>query len=97
MSATEPASRLTCCPDARHKCGCARVPAAQVVGGRHDQSVIVRVRGERAVDGRATAAALVALGIRTGDVTLVSGTRSRTKIVDIPDAALMRFEDLRDS
>jgi len=56
------------------------------VGGAHDGALVVRVH-ERAVDGRATAAALTALaaafGVRPQAVTLVSGAASRTKIVDV--------------
>ena len=69
------------------------------VGGRHSDALIVRVR-ERAVDGKATTAALtalaVALDVRPTDVVLVRGTRSRTKIVDVPDTAATRFEQLLD-
>lgn len=71
-----------------------------IVGGRHEQSVVVRVR-EHAAEGKATAAALVALAkalnVRAEDVKLVSGARSRTKIVDIPDAVAARFQDLCDA
>lgn len=71
-----------------------------LVGGRHEDSLVVRVR-ERATQGKATAAALAALatalGIHVGDVTLVSGARSRTKVVDIPEAVEARFADLRDA
>jgi uncharacterized protein len=56
------------------------------VGGAHDGALVIRVH-ERAVDGRATAAALTALaaafGVRPQAVTLVSGAASRTKIVDV--------------
>ena len=56
------------------------------VGGEHAGALIVRV-GARAVDGKATEAALAAVagvfGVRRSDVRLVSGTSSRTKIVDI--------------
>jgi uncharacterized protein YggU (UPF0235/DUF167 family) len=56
------------------------------VGGAHDGALVVRVH-ERAVDGRATAAALTALaaafGVRPQAVTLVSGAASRTKIVNV--------------
>lgn len=57
-----------------------------VVGGAHDGLLVVRVAA-RAVDGKATDAALAALagafGVRRRDVTLVSGTTSRTKVVDV--------------
>ena len=59
------------------------------VGGEHDGALVVRV-GERAVDGRATAAALAAVaaafGVRRQAVTLVAGATSRRKIVDVPGA-----------
>jgi len=55
------------------------------VGGEHDGALIVRVSA-RAVDGKATEAALAAVadsfGIRRSAVRLVSGASSRTKIVD---------------
>jgi uncharacterized protein len=56
------------------------------VGGEHDGALVVRVSA-RAVDGKATEAALAAVaasfGVRRGCVRLVSGASSRTKIVDI--------------
>src|ERR1700679_1495737 len=56
------------------------------VGGEHDGALIVRVSA-RAVDGKATEAALTAVadsfGVRRSAVRLVSGASSRTKIVDI--------------
>jgi uncharacterized protein len=56
------------------------------VGGEHDGALVVRVSA-RAVDGKATAAALAAVaaafGVRPHAVTLVSGAASRTKIVDV--------------
>jgi len=58
-------------------------------GGEHDGALVVRV-SERAVDGQATAAALTAVasafGVRRDAVTLVAGTTSRTKIVDVAGA-----------
>lgn len=60
------------------------------VGGSYDGALVVRVR-ERAVDGKATAAALRALadalGVPAREVALVSGATSRTKVVDLPDQA----------
>jgi uncharacterized protein len=68
------------------------------VGGLHDGALVVRV-SERAVDGRATAAALAALasalGLRPRQVTLVSGATSRTKVVEIPDEAAAAYDALR--
>jgi uncharacterized protein YggU (UPF0235/DUF167 family) len=56
------------------------------VGGEHAGALVVRV-GARAVDGKATEAALAAVagafGVRRGAVRLVSGATSRTKVVDI--------------
>lgn len=56
------------------------------VGGEHAGALVVRVSA-RAVDGRATQAALTALaeafGVRRYDVTLVTGRASRTKVVDV--------------
>jgi uncharacterized protein YggU (UPF0235/DUF167 family) len=56
------------------------------IGGEQAGALVVRVSA-RAVDGKATEAALAAVagafGVRRGDVTLVSGASSRTKIIDI--------------
>jgi uncharacterized protein len=56
------------------------------VGGRHGDALVVRVSAP-AVDGRATDAMLAALagafGVRRREVRLVSGTTSRTKIVEV--------------
>jgi uncharacterized protein YggU (UPF0235/DUF167 family) len=66
-----------------------------VVGGAHDGALVVRV-AERAVDGRATEAALAAVaaafGVRRRQVTLISGPTSRTKVVEVEggDAAALR-------
>jgi uncharacterized protein YggU (UPF0235/DUF167 family) len=58
------------------------------VGGEHDGALIVAVSA-RAVDGQATEAALAAVadafGVRRRCVTLVTGTTSRTKVIDIVD------------
>ena len=55
-------------------------------GGEQAGALVVRVSA-RAVDGKATAAALAAVaaafGVHRSAVTLVSGASSRTKIVDI--------------
>jgi uncharacterized protein len=59
------------------------------VGGEHDGALVVRV-GEPAADGGATAAALAAVAAAFGagrrSVTLVAGTRSRVKILDVQGA-----------
>jgi uncharacterized protein YggU (UPF0235/DUF167 family) len=56
------------------------------VRGEHDGALVVRVAA-RAVDGRATEAALAAVaeafGVRRPAVTLVTGATSRTKVVDV--------------
>jgi len=56
------------------------------VGGEHGGALIVQVSA-RAVDGKATEAALAAVadsfGVRRSAVRLVSGASSRTKIIDI--------------
>jgi Uncharacterized conserved protein len=60
------------------------------VGGSHDGALVIKV-GAQAVDGQATAAALQALakalGVPRRAVVLVNGATSRTKVVDVPDAA----------
>jgi hypothetical protein len=59
------------------------------VGGEHDGALVVRVSA-RAVDGKATAAALAAVaaafGVRRPAVTLVAGAASRRKLVDVAGA-----------
>lgn len=56
------------------------------VGGAYGDALVVRVAA-RAVEGKATEAALravaVALGVRRRDVRLVSGVTSRDKVVEI--------------
>ena len=63
------------------------------VGGRWGEEDVLAVSvGARAVNGAATAAVCAAVaaafGVRTRDVTLVAGERSRTKVleVDVADA-----------
>lgn len=55
----------------------------------------------RPVDGKATEAALMALaqafGLPARELTLVTGTTSRTKIVDIPGDHAGRLQELLDS
>jgi uncharacterized protein len=55
-------------------------------GGEHDGALVVRVSA-RAVDGKATEAALAtvakAFGVRRSAVSLVSGATSRTKVIDV--------------
>jgi uncharacterized protein YggU (UPF0235/DUF167 family) len=59
------------------------------VGGEHDGALVVRV-SERAIDGRATAAALAAVaaafGVRRQAVMLVAGKSNRTKVMDVAGA-----------
>jgi uncharacterized protein len=68
-----------------------------LVGGSYDGALVVRVSAPP-VDGRATAAALAALaaalGLRPREVTLVTGATSRTKVVEIPDAAAAAYAAL---
>ncbi len=68
-----------------------------LVGGSHDGALVVKV-SERAVDGRATEAALQALAkalqIPRRDARLVSGATSRTKIVEVPDDCRTRITEL---
>ena len=56
------------------------------VGGSHDGALVVRVV-PRAVDGRATEAALAAVaaafGVPRRAVTLVTGGTARTKVVEV--------------
>jgi hypothetical protein len=67
------------------------------VGGNHAGALVVRVR-ERAVDGRATEAALTAvadaLSVPRRTVTLLTGATTRTKTLDIPDADPARLDQL---
>jgi uncharacterized protein len=60
--------------------------ARTVVGGTYDRALVVRV-AERAENGRATAAALAAvadaLSVPRGAVTLVRGTTSRRKLLEV--------------
>jgi uncharacterized protein YggU (UPF0235/DUF167 family) len=68
------------------------------VGGQHDGALVVRVTA-RAVDGRATAAALAAIadafGVRRHAVTLVAGAASRRKIVEVTGADPAVLDRLR--
>jgi uncharacterized protein YggU (UPF0235/DUF167 family) len=59
------------------------------VGGERDGALVVRVSA-RPVDGHATEATLVAVaaafGVRRRAVTLVAGTSSRTKVIEVEGA-----------
>ena len=59
------------------------------VGGEHGGALIVRVSA-RAVDGKATEAALAAMaaafGVCRRDVTLIAGATARSKIVEVDGA-----------
>ncbi|MFC4589863.1 DUF167 domain-containing protein [Sphaerisporangium corydalis] len=61
--------------------------ARAFVGGAYGEDAIVVRVNVRAVDGRATEAALRAVadafGVRRADVRLVTGTTSRDKVVEI--------------
>ena len=67
------------------------------VGGNHDGALVVRVR-ERALDGRATEAALIAvaeaLSVPRRTITLLTGATTRTKTLDIPTADLATLDRL---
>jgi uncharacterized protein YggU (UPF0235/DUF167 family) len=67
------------------------------VGGEHDGALVVRVAA-RAVDGKATDAALAAVaqafGVRRSSVVLVTGATSRTKVVDVDGADQERLRAL---
>jgi uncharacterized protein len=67
------------------------------VGGEHAGALVVRVSA-RAVDGKATEAALAAVGaafgVRRDQVTLVAGASSRTKVVDVADGDPAVLADL---
>jgi hypothetical protein len=58
------------------------------VGGSYGDTLVVAVQA-RAVDGKATEAALQALAaalkVRRRDIRLVTGVASRTKVVELPD------------
>lgn len=65
------------------------------VGGSYDGALVVSVQ-ERAVDGKATEAALravaEAVGCKRRAVSLISGGSRRTKVVELPDGC---EEDVR--
>jgi uncharacterized protein len=67
-------------------------------GGEHDGALIVRVSA-RAVDGKATEAALAtvasAFAVPRRAVTLITGATSRTKIVEVAGAAKETLDRLR--
>jgi uncharacterized protein YggU (UPF0235/DUF167 family) len=67
------------------------------VGGHHDEALVVRV-SERAVNGRATAAAVALVaaefGVSRSSVTVVAGARSRVKILDVAGADPATLERL---
>ena len=64
--------------------------ARTIVRGRHGDALVVSVTA-RAVDGKATEAALravaAAFGVRRRDVILVTGAASRDKVVEISGEA----------
>jgi uncharacterized protein len=64
--------------------------ARTAIGGRHGDALVVSVTA-RAVDGKATEAALRAVAeafdVRRRDVSLVTGATSRDKVVEIDGAA----------
>ena len=73
------------------------------VGGVHGEALVIKVAA-RAVEGKATEAALralaAALGVRRRDIVLVSGATSRDKVVEVAgDVAQVtaKLEQLRSS
>ncbi|HET8665674.1 MAG TPA: DUF167 domain-containing protein [Nocardioides sp.] len=70
------------------------------VGGAYGDALVVKV-AVPAEAGRATEAALQALadalGVRRREVSLVSGSTHRTKVVEIPDTAADAYRALRAS
>lgn len=68
------------------------------MGGRYGESALVVAVQVPAVDGRATRAALKALaealGIPSREVTLVSGAKSRTKLVEVSGDHSERLQQL---
>ena len=75
--------------------------ARERVGGHYGNGALVVAVSARAVEGKATEAALTAVasafGVRRADVTLVTGRTSRDKVVQIegPDQGFAaRLEDL---
>jgi len=88
----QPPSRITAVTARRHTGG-VRITirvrpgsAHPAIGGERAGALIVGVSA-RAVDGKATEAALTsvasAFGVRRSAVTLIAGTSSRTKIVEV--------------
>jgi len=67
------------------------------VGGRRDGDLVVAVTAP-AVDGRATEAALSAVAqafdVRRRDVRLLSGLRSRRKVLDVTGASAQTLDRL---
>ena len=78
--------------------GAARAGVGGAYGAETDSPALVVRVTERAVDGRATAAALRAVAkafdVRQADVQLVSGATSRTKVVDVVGADPARLVQL---
>jgi len=70
------------------------------VGGEHGGALIVRVSA-RAVDGKATEAAMAAVaaafGVGRRDVTLMAGATSRSKVLEVDGATEEALGHLRDS
>jgi uncharacterized protein YggU (UPF0235/DUF167 family) len=67
------------------------------VGGEYNGALLVRVI-QATVDGKATAAVLrcvaEAFGVSRDDVVIVSGSRGRTKILDVDGATEDRLQEL---
>jgi uncharacterized protein YggU (UPF0235/DUF167 family) len=71
--------------------------ARPAVGGEHAGALVVRVSA-RAVDGKATEAALAAVaaafGVHRDEVSLVAGASGRTKVVEVADGDPRVLADL---
>lgn len=70
------------------------------VGGRYGEGALIVSVSARAVDGRATEAAMAALagalGLKRRDLSLVSGRSSRTKVVEVPNSSAVEVARLLD-
>jgi uncharacterized protein len=71
--------------------------ARSAAGGSHGGALTVRVSA-RAVDGKATEAAMAtvatAFGVRRRDVTLIAGATSRIKILEVDGATQEALDQL---
>lgn len=90
-AADAPAAAAPVGPTAPRRVGIRVKPGASrtAVGGTHGDALVVAVNA-RAVEGKATEAALKALadalGVRRRQLTAVTGATSRDKVVEVADA-----------